>query len=100
MVDVFAWSEAQKPSGRAPTPWNEIGPFYKREAPNVAELRGSGDKGLPLSVTGRVFDTRGQTIEGAKIEIWQADDHGLYDLDGYKFRASLTADRTGAYGFG
>jgi protocatechuate 3,4-dioxygenase beta subunit len=100
MADVFAWSENQKPDSRAPTPWNEIGPFYKREAPNVADLRGSGDKGLPLSVTGRVFDTRGQSIEGAKIEIWQANDAGLYDLDGYKYRASLTADRTGAYGFG
>jgi hypothetical protein len=71
MADVFAWSEHQKPSSRTPTPWNEIGPFYKREAPNVAELRGAGDKGLPLSVTGRVFDTRGEAIEGAKIEIWQ-----------------------------
>lgn len=100
MADVFAWSENQKPSSRTPTPWNEIGPFYKREAPNVADLRAPGDKGLPLSVTGRVFDTRGEAIEGAKIEIWQADDAGLYDLDGYKYRASLTTDRGGAYGFG
>jgi len=100
MADVFAWSEQQKPAARTPTPWNEIGPFYKRAAPSVAELRGSGDKGLPLSVTGRVFDTRGEAIEGAKIEIWQADDAGLYDLDGYRYRASLTADKAGAYGFG
>jgi len=100
MADVFAWSEDQKPASRTPTPWNEIGPFYKREAPKVAELRGAGDKGLPLSVTGRVFDTRGDAVEGAKIEIWQADDAGLYDLDGYKYRASLTADKAGAYAFG
>ena len=100
MADVFAWSENQKGSSKAPTPWNEIGPFYKREAPNAAELRGPGDKGLPLSVTGRVFDTRGEAIEGAKIEIWQADDAGLYDLDGYKYRATLAADNAGAYGFG
>jgi len=69
MADVFAWAEEQKPSARTPTPWNEIGPFYKREAPHTAELRASGDKGLPLSVTGRVFDTRGESVEGAKIEI-------------------------------
>jgi protocatechuate 3,4-dioxygenase beta subunit len=100
MADVFAWSEHQKSSSKAPTPWNEIGPFYKRSAPNVAELRGAADKGLPLSVTGRVFDTRGGAVEGAKIEIWQADDAGLYDLDGYRFRATLTADKAGAYGFG
>ena len=100
MADVFAWSEHQKSSSKTPTPWNEIGPFYKRSAPNVAELRGAADKGLPLSVTGRVFDTRGEAVDGAKIEIWQADDAGLYDLDGYRFRATLTADKTGAYGFG
>ena len=100
IAEALAWAEPADGQRRSPTPWNEIGPFYKREAPNVADLRGSGDKGLPLSVTGRVFDTRGQSIEGAKIEIWQADDAGLYDLDGYKYRASLTADKTGAYGFG
>lgn len=98
MADVFAWSEMQNPS-RPPTPWNELGPFYKRDAPHAAELRAPGDKGLPLAVTGRVFDTRGGALEGAKIEIWQADDAGLYDLDGYRYRASLIADRSGAYGF-
>ena len=99
MADVFAWSGMQKPS-RPPTPWNELGPFYKRAAPHVAELRAPGDNGLPLAVTGRVFDTRGAALEGATIEIWQADDAGLYDLDGYRYRTSLTADRSGAYGFG
>ncbi|MCC7010498.1 MAG: hypothetical protein IT184_16945 [Acidobacteria bacterium] len=84
---------------RPPTPWNELGPFYKREAPHVAELRAPGDKGLPLAVAGRVFDTRGVALDGAKIEIWQADDAGLYDLDSYRYRTSLTADRSGAYGF-
>lgn len=99
MAEVFAWSEMQAPV-RPPTPWNELGPFYKREAPHVPELRAPGDRGLPLAVAGRVFDTRGVALEGAKIEIWQADDAGLYDLDGYRYRTSLTADRSGAYGFG
>ena len=100
MADVFAWADGQQTPSRAPTPWNELGPFYKREAPHVAELRAPGDAGLPLSVTGRVFDTRGKVVEGAKIEIWQANDAGLYDLDGYRYRAALTADKSGAYGFG
>lgn len=99
MADVFAWADGQA-SSRPPTPWNEIGPFYKREAPHAAELRAPGDAGLPLSVSGRVFDTRGQSIEGAQIEIWQANDAGLYDLDGYRYRASLTAGKKGEYLFG
>lgn len=98
--DVMAWAEPQAGAARTPTPWDEIGPFYKRDAPHVAELRAPGDPGLPLSVSGRVFDTRGQVLEHATIEIWQANDAGLYDLDGYKYRTALTTDRSGAYAFG
>ena len=77
---------------RKPTPWNEIGPFYKRLAPNHAQLRSADEPGLPLAVSGSVFGTRGDSLPGAKIEIWQADHRGLYDLDGYRFRATLEAD--------
>jgi len=98
--DLLAWSDPQAGQARTPTPWDEIGPFYKRDAPHVAELRAPADPGLPLSVSGRVFDTRGQALEHATIEIWQANDAGLYDLDGYKYRAALATDRSGAYAFG
>jgi len=86
-------------AARKPTPWNEIGPFYKRLAPNHAHLRGANEPGLPLAVNGAVFGARGDSLAGAKIEIWQADHHGLYDLDGYRFRATLEADREGKYSF-
>jgi catechol 1,2-dioxygenase len=46
-----------------------------------------------------VLDTRGHVLEGATIEIWQANDAGLYDLDGYKYRAALVADHAGKYAF-
>ena len=84
---------------RRPTPWNEIGPFYKRSAPSHARLRADGDPGFPLAVAGSVFGTRGDALPEAKVEIWQADHHGLYDLDGYRFRAALVADRAGGYAF-
>jgi protocatechuate 3,4-dioxygenase beta subunit len=86
-------------AARKPTQWNEIGPFYKRLAPDHAQLRTSNDPGLPLAVSGAVFGSRGDALAGAKIEIWQADHHGLYDLDGYRFRAALQSDKTGKYSF-
>jgi protocatechuate 3,4-dioxygenase beta subunit len=46
-----------------------------------------------------VFGTRGDALSGARIEIWQADHRGLYDLDGYRFRATLLADQEGRYSF-
>ena len=92
------WAAPQS-TPRPPTAWNELGPFYKKSAPHTAQLRLPGDPGLPLSVSGEVFDTRGNPLEGATLEIWQANDSGLYDLDGYRFRAALVADRAGRYGF-
>ena len=45
------------------------------------------------------IDTRGDILADAKIEIWQANHFGLYDLDGYRYRASLSADLAGQYSF-
>lgn len=95
---LWAWQQAEK-DPRKPTPWNEIGPFYKRDAPQTARLQRPGDPGLPVRVSGKVFDTRGNVLEGAKIEIWQANHVGKYDLDGYSYRATLLADKDGKYEF-
>jgi len=99
LTDAVSALQAQKSLALKPTQWNEIGPFYKRLAPKNAQLRQPNDPGLPVTVSGRVFDTRGEALAGAKIEIWQADHHGLYDLDGYRYRASLLAGPSGNYSF-
>jgi protocatechuate 3,4-dioxygenase beta subunit len=39
------------------------------------------------------------TLGGAKIEVWQADHVGVYDLDAYRYRASLSANPEGKYSF-
>jgi protocatechuate 3,4-dioxygenase beta subunit len=96
---LWAWQQSEKVP-KKPTPWNEIGPFYKRGAPNRRQLRRPGDTGLPLMVSGTVFDTRGDALPEATVEIWQANHEGLYDIDGYAYRASLVADQDGKYDFG
>lgn len=91
-----AW---ERQEGRRPTPWNELGPFYRKGAPRTTQLRGPGDRGLPLAVSGRVFDTRGDIVPGATLEIWHTNDAGQYDLSGYRYRTSLVADGSGSYAF-
>ncbi len=54
---------------------------------------------MPLVVAGQVFDTRGEKIPGATIEIWQTDHLGLYDLEGYRYRAKLATNAEGKYDF-
>jgi protocatechuate 3,4-dioxygenase beta subunit len=93
-----AWAQAEK-SQRAPTPEADLGPFYKRLAPNTGALRASGDPGMPLVVSGQVFSSRGEWIPSAIVEVWQTNYQGLYDLDGDRYRAKLTTPADGKYEF-
>jgi len=95
---LWAWEQSDQKAGK-PTAWDEIGPFYKREAPHSTQLRRPGDSGLPVQVSGKILDSRGSALSGAKIEIWQANHQGLYDLDGYSYRTTLVAGNEGKYDF-
>ena len=92
-----AWEGNQ--TSRPPTPVAVLGPFYKRRAPGSKMLREPGDPGVPLEVNGQVFNTRGEVIPGATIEIWQTNHLGFYDLDGYRYRAKLATKADGKYDF-
>jgi protocatechuate 3,4-dioxygenase beta subunit len=96
---AYAVESRETNISRRPTPRNEIGPFYKRLAPGSGQLRRANDPGLPLAVSGRVYSVRGDALANAKVEVWQADHFGLYDLGGYHYRAALSADSSGAYSF-
>jgi protocatechuate 3,4-dioxygenase beta subunit len=98
-LESIAFADESAGGPRKPTPWNELGPFYKRKAPNNRKLRSPGDPGMPVSVAGRIFDTRGNAIEGATIEVWHADHLGRYDLDGYRYRSALISGAAGSYAF-
>jgi protocatechuate 3,4-dioxygenase beta subunit len=93
-----AWFQADK-KPRTPTPPVELGPFYVRNAPNTAVLRAPGDPGLPLTVNGIIYNVRGDVLPGAKIEVWQTNHIGHYDLHGYHYRTTLIAGATGDYDF-
>jgi protocatechuate 3,4-dioxygenase beta subunit len=96
--EAIAGWEGQK-TPLKPTAWDELGPFYKREAPRTTHLRKPGDPGLPITVVGKVFDVSGKALPGATLEIWQTDHRGRYDLEGYHYRALLTAGDQGQYDF-
>lgn len=87
---VIPLADAQsnsQPANRA-TPAQTLGPFYPRNASErPAEtdadlLRVEGErvltKGVPIYLTGRVLDRRGQLLASAAIEIWQCDANSVY----------------------
>jgi protocatechuate 3,4-dioxygenase beta subunit len=67
------------------TPNQVMGPFYPVEKPldQDADLTaiagGSGRaEGQVIHLMGRVLDSQGRPVPGARIEIWQANTHGRY----------------------
>ncbi|HZJ54014.1 MAG TPA: hypothetical protein VFD38_07735 [Myxococcaceae bacterium] len=81
------------------TPESGLGPFYKRGAPTTSSLIVPGDPGLQLLVSGRVLDPAGKPLSGSILEVWHADARGVYDLAGYRYRASVVAGADGRYRF-
>lgn len=82
-----------------------FGPFFVDAAPEIP-LGGDmafGAAGEPCWVTGTVRDTQGIPIPGARIEVWEADEDGFYDVqytDGRTAaRAHLFSDEAGEYRF-
>jgi len=95
-VEALLSAEA---GARRRTPIDELGPFYKRDAPSTTTLCAASDPGLPLAVAGKVYSTRGEALRGAKIEVWHASHLGHYDLSGYRYRGTLLTDTDGQYEF-
>jgi hydroxyquinol 1,2-dioxygenase len=82
-----------------------FGPFFTEDAPEIphgGDIAG-GAHGQPCWVEGTVTDTDGTPVPNARIEVWEADDEGFYDVqytDGrIAGRAHLYTDEHGNYSF-
>ncbi|MHA6796193.1 dioxygenase family protein [Pseudonocardia bannensis] len=80
------------PASAGATESTVFGPFFVEGAPEVAldgDIAG-GAKGTPCYVTGTVRSTDGRPLPGARIEVWEADEDGLYDV---QYPGARTAGR-------
>lgn len=82
-----------------------FGPFFVEDSPAI-EQGGDmafGAPGEPCWVTGTVTSTDGKPLAGARIEVWEADEDGLYDVQrdagARAARAHLFTDAEGGYRF-
>jgi protocatechuate 3,4-dioxygenase beta subunit len=67
------------------TPAETPGPFYPKLKPldqdaDLTILSGQKARaqGKVIHLTGRILNTNGEPVQGAKVEIWQANTHGRY----------------------
>jgi catechol 1,2-dioxygenase len=82
------------------------GPYYVPGAPEqgatgTVPMR-EDETGTPLTWTGTVTSTDGRPLDGAKIEIWHADDDGYYSqfapgLPEWNLRGTFTLGADGAF---
>nr|WP_237686391.1 dioxygenase [Arthrobacter jiangjiafuii] len=82
-----------------------FGPFFVDDAPQIpigGDIAGDA-AGQPCWVEGTVKDTDGNPVPGARIEVWEADEDGFYDVQyadsRVAGRAHLFADQDGNYSF-
>jgi hydroxyquinol 1,2-dioxygenase len=94
-----------KRAGEQGTKPSLLGPFYRRDSPEMAigqSIFEPGSGGQEICIYGRVTDTAGRGIPRASIEIWQTDERGLYDLQKHDpsvmdYRGHFRTDAQGNY---
>jgi hydroxyquinol 1,2-dioxygenase len=70
------------PASAGATESTVFGPFFVADAPEIplgGDIAG-GAKGRPCYVTGTVRGTDQAPVPGARIEVWEADEDGFYDV--------------------
>ena len=83
-----------------------LGPFHVEDAPHYAlgDDVANGAQGQPCQVQGSIQGVQGEAVAHARIEVWQSDAKGLYDVQyadrsQHQARGILTADAQGRFHF-
>jgi hydroxyquinol 1,2-dioxygenase len=86
------------------TPATVLGPFHIPGSPSMPYGGDMSDglPGRPLFITGRVVGVNGEPVPGAVLDVWQADEEGLYesqipDVDEARLRATYSTREDGSY---
>lgn len=85
LVETIAARKGTDPAERREwdaTPSTVLGPFHVVASPERASgdlIEAEGGK-RPCVVRGRVLGLDGTPIAGAKVDVWQADENGYYDV--------------------
>ena len=83
-----------------------LGPFHTHEAHDMShgDMMSRDSNGQPLLVLCTVKDVQGKPVSGVKIDIWETDSAGFYDVqhddrDGPDGRCVMRSDDQGIFWF-
>ncbi|MCC6791404.1 MAG: intradiol ring-cleavage dioxygenase [Thermomicrobiales bacterium] len=73
------------------------GPYFTLDSPERDSFIEEGMSGERMILTGYVYSTDCKPIDKALLDVWHADDQGVYDLEGYRLRGHLFTDEDGLF---
>jgi protocatechuate 3,4-dioxygenase beta subunit len=85
--------------GDEPTVKETEGPFFKARSPRRSNLREPGIAGRAVELSGLVLTRSCRPVRGALVDLWHADDKGVYDNKGFRLRGHTFTDDQGGYAF-
>jgi protocatechuate 3,4-dioxygenase beta subunit len=85
--------------GDQPTKPDIEGPFFKPSSPERFDLVAPGTPGWIIGLDGFVLSRSCRPVTGAVLDLWQADENGDYDDQGFRYRGHLFSDSKGRYRF-
>ena len=75
------------------------GPYFKPNSPERGDFIDAKSDGRPITLEGRVLSRSCQLVAHVLLDLWHADQDGLYDEDGFRYRGHVYSDAQGRYRF-
>jgi protocatechuate 3,4-dioxygenase beta subunit len=100
--DAFAQGLDPTPSCHdhdEPTLAETEGPYFKPHSPLRGDLRAPGIAARPVELSGRVLSRSCRPVRHALVDLWHADDKGVYDNKGFGLRGHVFTGADGGYVF-
>ena len=82
-----------------PTPDGGEGPYYTPRSPERSDLFDSSRGTQIVQLQGRVLSRSCRPVANALLDMWQADENGEYDNEGFRYRGHIFSDAQGNYRF-
>jgi protocatechuate 3,4-dioxygenase beta subunit len=75
------------------------GPYFKPNSPERSDFIDARADGHVITLEGRVLSRACRPVAHALLDLWHADQNGLYDEDGFRYRGHMFSDAQGRYRF-
>ena len=75
----------------------QIGGTHFKASPVRHSQLGPGIHGTQITLSGYVLTSGCRAVRGARVDFWQADEHGAYDDTGVRLRSHQFTDARGHY---